>query len=492
MIGVPDGSGLTQLPESADGNRTDRPPPRLGPSHVLPRPTATRDHDETAHRNVICCLMVLEIADYDAKPVFDQIRLTQDFQRLLSDATAHATSHDLVSMVREDGALLSFLADPGECLTTALTIREATLTRDRQRDLLLRIGISLGRAQIAKDEFGHTYVSGEGRQDADRLMRQGPPRQISVARQFVELLSRTAPELAELLEYQGLYSDTVGPPLCLYRVPSPQTTGSEGLSNQPQTTAASSRAIDSPMQSTLAATAVPAQSTARRRNWSRGSWLGYALLPLLAAAWMVTLSSRLRVEALVSIPAAHFAAATPQTTSPEAAESLPSPVVPREMTRSAVTAPAVLANHLKRPRPVASWPAKPRKEAAPAERLKPEQRAGAEEPMPTKAPSTQGPRSATLLLAVKPWGDVHVDGRKIGVTPPLKRFELAPGLRVITITNSSLPSYQTQLTVDPGAQMTVAHDFDCISNREKTCREEFGKGLELQSRFGLEKAEAAR
>jgi hypothetical protein len=95
-------------------------------------------------------------------------------------------------------------------------------------------------------------------------------------------------------------------------------------------------------------------------------------------------------------------------------------------------------------------------------------------------------------LAVKPWGDVHVDGRKIGVTPPLKRFELAPGLRVITITNSSLPSYQTQLTVDPGAQMTVAHDFDCISNREKTCREEFGKGLELQSRFGLEKAEAAR
>src|SRR5271169_4387243 len=203
MISVPDGSGLTQLPETSDGNRIDRPPLRLGPSRVTPKPTATRDHDETAHRNVICRLMALEIADYDAKPVFDQIRLTEDFRRLLSDATARASSRDLVSMVREDGALLSFLADPGECLITALTIRESVLTRDRHRGLPLRIGINLGKAQIAEDEFGRPYVSGEGRQDANRLMRQGPPGQISVARQFVELLSRTAPELAELLEYLG-------------------------------------------------------------------------------------------------------------------------------------------------------------------------------------------------------------------------------------------------------------------------------------------------
>jgi hypothetical protein len=110
----------------------------------------------------------------------------------------------------------------------------------------------------------------------------------------------------------------------------------------------------------------------------------------------------------------------------------------------------------------------------------------------TKAPLVQGPRSATLSLAVKPWGEVYVDGRKIGVTPPLKKFALAPGLRLITITNSSLPTYQAQLAVDPGAQLTVAHDFICISDREKPCREGFGKGLELHSRFTLETADAQR
>ena len=469
----------------------------------------TPEHCGTAHRKLICCLLALEIADYDAKPVFDQIRLTQDFHNLLFDATGRTTSRDLVSIVEEDGALLSFLADPKECFTTALAIREATLTQGRYRDLPLRIGINLGKAQIAEDAFGHPHVSGEGRQDAHRLLRQGPPRQISVARQFVELLSRTAPELAELLEYQGLYSDTVGPPLCLYRVAPPQNPGPERLSDQAPTPTVSSGVIDAPTQSDLAPIAVSAQSMAKSRTWLRRPWLGYALLPLLVGAAIVTLSSRLRVEAPVFRPAAQLAAATPQPTAPKAAESLLAPVAPQEMTRSAVTTLAVLANDPKRPRPAASWRTKPRKQAAPAarriqesvpptfkkaaapeERLEPERRAGVDEP--TKAPSVQGPRSATLLLAVKPWGEVYVDGKKIGITPPLKRFDVPLGRHLITITNSSLPIYQREVTLEPDAKMTVAHDFSCVSTREKVCREGFGKGLELPSRFRLETAEAGR
>jgi hypothetical protein len=95
-------------------------------------------------------------------------------------------------------------------------------------------------------------------------------------------------------------------------------------------------------------------------------------------------------------------------------------------------------------------------------------------------------------LAIKPWGEVYVDGTKIGLTPPLKRLELAPGFRLITVTNSSLPRYQARLSVEPGARVTVAHDFECISNREKTCREGFGKGLELRSSLRFETAEAER
>src|SRR5215475_9934242 len=198
---------------------------------------------ETDSRKAICCLMVLEIADYEAKPVFDQIRLTQHLRQVLSDTTVHAGVDDVVSIVREQGAVLTFLADPEECFTTALAIREALLNQHCYRDLLLRIGINLGSVELARDEFGHAYVSGSGRRDAERVMRQGSPRQISVTRPFFEVLSRAAPELAGTLEYQGIFSDTLGPPLGLYRLSVAQNGESPGTST------ARRRITDSPAQS---------------------------------------------------------------------------------------------------------------------------------------------------------------------------------------------------------------------------------------------------
>ncbi|HTS53145.1 MAG TPA: hypothetical protein VMH26_07720 [Burkholderiales bacterium] len=464
---------------------------------------AIRDQGETGHRNVICCLLVLEIADYDAKPVFDQIRLTQDFQQLVSDTTAYATCHDLLSIVREDCALLSFLADPQECFTTALAMREATLTQPRHRDLPLRMGINLGTVQIGEDEFGHAYVSGEGRQDALRVMRQGPPRQLSVARPFFELLSRAAPELAGLLEYQGVFSDTVGPPLCLYRLPPPDDAAPENLTEQPLSTAGSLLPVDPAVQSKLMPQAVPVQPTTRRHGWLGGSGLRYALVPLLAGAAALTPANR--VDAPAVLPAAQLGSGTPQATVSEAIGFAPVPVTGEQMSRAAAGPSAALAS-ARRP-PAAARPAGPRDDAAPStpegdQRRPPtskqvaqhgrsltrQRQDGADES--SKMASALGPRSATLLLAIRPWGEVYVDGRKIGVTPPLKRFDLVPGRRVITIKNSFLPTFRVELTADPEAEITVAHDFGCVSDREKPCREGFSKGPELQSRFKLETAEA--
>ena len=37
---------------------------------------------------------------------------------------------------------------------------------------------------------------------------------------------------------------------------------------------------------------------------------------------------------------------------------------------------------------------------------------------------------------VRPWGEVTVDGRKVGLTPPLKVLQLPPGQHVIAIRNA--------------------------------------------------------
>jgi hypothetical protein len=456
----------------------------------------TLDVSETDHEHLICCLLALEIADYDAKPVFDQVRLTQEFHNLLEESKVGAGSNDLVSVVGENGALLDFFSDAQECFTTALMLREATLTQDRYRDLPLRIGINLGKAEIADDEFGNPHVSGEGALDADRLMRLGPPRQISVARAFVELLSRTAPELADLLEYEGTDSDAVDPSLCLYRVSPPQSTGSE---DQP-TTGVSLGVEDSLRQLPLASTA-QAQPRAERGNRLWRPWLGYALLAVFAAVAALPLSGHLHFGGRTSEPAA----ATSQMTPPMA---LRAPVLSEDMAHSAAATLPAQERDTKRPTPAASRRAKSTTEVTQAESPVEERTSPAfnnatvsderpvsaethESEQPTEVAPAQDRRFGTLLLGVKPWGEVYVDGRKVGITPPLKSLDVPIGRHLITVTNSSLPIYRREVTVEPDTKIRVEHDFTCVSIRDNICREGFGKGLELRSRFTLETAEAA-
>jgi PEGA domain-containing protein len=486
--------------------------------------SAIPDHRVTPHRNVICCLLALEIAEYEAKPVFEQIRSTQDLRKLLLDATAHAGSDDVVSIVREDGALLAFLADPEDCFAAALAIRESTSAQDCYRDLPLRIGITLGTVEIAEDEFGHPYVSGEGRQDVDRVMRHGPPRQVSVARPFVELLSRAAPELSVLLEYEGVFSDTVCPPLCLYRLPPLQMSVSEGPQALRAAPKSSGMLVDASLHPDLVSQAVRAQTLANRRNWLRGMWLRYALFPLIVGALLLTAPSRILDLVPNLLPAAQLATDARELAPPAPVVAASAPASSEEITHPAdaglqglpAAAPAtprptiLVDDRMSRTLPakrhsekrlpagskqVAIAGASARQKSKSAAEGATQTQAAEGRAGETEAATIQSPRAgraATLVLAIKPWGEVYIDGKKIGITPPLKRFEVAPGRRQITVTNSGLPSYQREVTLDPEEQMTVAHDFDCVSHREKPCREGFGKGLELPSRFRLDTTEAGR
>ena len=460
--------------------------------------TAKQNSGETDLRRAICCLIVLEIADYEAKPVFDQIRLTQHLRQVLSDITAHAAADDVVSIVREQGAVLSFLADPEECFTTALAIREAMLNQRCYRDLLLRIGINLGGVEIARDEFGHAYVSGAGRRDAERVMHQGPPRQISATRPFFEVLSRAAPELASTLEYQGVFSDTLGPPLGVYRLSLPSSGESPSPSTARRTIAGMSAKptrVLSPANRERGTR--PAQPAINEPCRVHRFELRYALVPLLlGAAVLAASSSRFRGDVVALMPAPRLAAAVTET-------PMPRPDGPDA--RASASPPPGTTNMQQRPRaasePAAEKPARTRstaarrgRDSAPAsERPTRLETSREQEKRIDRSAGSETPAasdSATLVLAVRPWGEVYLDGRKIGITPPLKRFQVAPGRRLVTIKNSFLPEYRIRLSVNPNAELMVAHDFGCTSDRERICKEGFSRGFEVQSRFTLETAAA--
>lgn len=66
---------------------------------------------------------------------------------------------------------------------------------------------------------------------------------------------------------------------------------------------------------------------------------------------------------------------------------------------------------------------------------------------------------ATLTLAVSPWGEVFVDGKRVGVSPPLAKLPLEPGRHVVEIRNQGFASYRGTVNLEPGKSHKIRHKF---------------------------------
>jgi serine/threonine-protein kinase len=64
-----------------------------------------------------------------------------------------------------------------------------------------------------------------------------------------------------------------------------------------------------------------------------------------------------------------------------------------------------------------------------------------------------------LQLAISPWGQVEVNGRPSGTTPPLTRLTLREGLHTVTVRNEDFPPYTVTVQVQADKPVTVRHRF---------------------------------
>ena len=67
--------------------------------------------------------------------------------------------------------------------------------------------------------------------------------------------------------------------------------------------------------------------------------------------------------------------------------------------------------------------------------------------------------AAYITIAVSPWGEVYLNGRKKGVAPPLKQLQVEPGKYTIEIRNTHFPSYKQTVEVNAQATVKVKHRF---------------------------------
>lgn len=75
--------------------------------------------------------------------------------------------------------------------------------------------------------------------------------------------------------------------------------------------------------------------------------------------------------------------------------------------------------------------------------------------LPLVLPEAEG----ELTLAVTPWGEVFVDGKRVGVSPPLNELKLPVGKHIIEIRNPGFPAYSQTLDIESESTQKIKYKF---------------------------------
>jgi class 3 adenylate cyclase len=270
--------------------------------------------------------------------------------------------------------------------------------RDGSGAVPMRLGVNLGPVRLVKDLNGQVNIIGDGINVAQRVMSFARPGQLMVSRSFYEVVSCLSRDYAKLFQHEGARTDKHVREHDVYSVVGGTPAG---------------RRFADTVARTLEGEA-PGGWLARSGPLGvRRSALATGML-----LFLVLVAGGVAARALLDQPAA--------------------PPEPVAAVQEAAPTPAPAAS------PKAESPQQ-KKAARLAER---------------KAERAEKVAAmARVELAVAPWGEILVDGKSRGVSPPLRFVELAPGAHTVEIRNSTFPAHVEKVAVKAGETARIRHRF---------------------------------
>ncbi len=404
---------------------------------------------EQPSRTLVCSIVFLDIVDYSARPVAEQMLFKQAFNKLLSAALENVHARDRVVLDTGDGAAITFLGDPEDALFVAMSLRAAARA-EATGAIAIRFGINLGPVRVVKDINGQMNIIGDGINVAQRVMSFAQSGQLLVSRSFYEVVSCLSLDYASLFSYVGARTDKHVREHEVYSV---------GIG-----TDAARRVLETGSQRVAPRRAAPRfigeLTDARPFGMHRMALLGAPLAFALLVGGGVAVRAQMRPppEALPGPGAAAKPIVKPATV----AKIEPATAAKAALVGAAKPepVPAPKTEHLAEPRKVDFPPAPQKKPVAKAPRV--QVAAAKPETAPAPAPAASPVpvvAAGVVQLAILPWGEVFVDGKSRGVSPPLRSIELPPGPHVVEVRNTSFPSYTQRLEVRSGEQVRFRHRF---------------------------------
>jgi len=392
--------------------------------------------EERGQKTIMCSVLFLDIVEYSRKSVSGQIALKDGFNTFLAAAIRNVPINDRIILDTGDGAAISFMGDVEDALKAALNLREKLLTEGAHMDppLLVCMGINLGPVRLVKDINGQPNIVGDGINVAQRIMGFASPGQILVSRSYYEAVSRLSQEYVGIFDYQGSRTDKHVREHEVYAI------------GHPGDIIAAKQKPGGPVAPEMAGGQGAVQSENSWVQAARSTFQNAS--PQQRALYVVILVGALLLT-VVAVKAKH----RPAPSLPQVAEA-PVTAVGQAASEAAAVPPIVAV-------PIADKESKAvqdKSRRAPAEQEKAAKKIATTRTL--KETTAVEPGAAALVsVAVTPWGEVYLDGRMQGVSPPLAELHVAPGKHEIEIRNTTFPAYTQGINVKAGEKIKIKHKF---------------------------------
>jgi PEGA domain len=408
---------------------------------------------ERANRTFICSVLFLDISEYSKKPVSEQIQLKDRFNSLIAESIRDIAPNDRIILDTGDGVAVNFLGDPEDALFVAMSLRESFAPKASDPPHLpARIGINLGPVRLVRDLNSQPNIIGDGINVAQRVMGFAQPGQILVSRSYYEVVLHISEGYTKLFNYEGSRTDKHVREHEVYSVGYTNSRASGIRSPAERAKVSTNEGMLQASTATRANNSQALSFLARIEPWLTNRTIVFGTASLSVGAFVLAVVVNLlghgEVSALSSQIAEHSGEkATALTRSVEG-----TPSVPRKLGEHKIRMPVARTESL----PAAKSEPSEKKEA----KLSPFAFFSRAKPAAVEPASPTPAGTALITLAITPWGEIYVDGDRMGVSPPVNEVEVAPGKRKIEIKNGGFPVYTQVVDVKADQKIRIKHKFN--------------------------------
>ena len=462
------------------GTATAREAAATATSRVLHFPETL----DRTNRTFICAVVFMDLVEYGKKPVAEQLQIKDRLNSHISGAIRDIAASDRIILDTGDGVAINFLGDPEDALFVAMNLAEGFVSSAIEA----RIGVNVGPVRLVRDVNNQPNIIGDGVNVAHHLMSFAQRGQVLVSGAYYDTVARISEDYIGLFAYQGSRTDKHVREHEVYEIAMPaaeaqaltlrrkhargklgaagKSAGNAGiLTSRPLAYAATVLSIIALAAAAFYFVTNPEQPPQTQRAQRPAP--AKAPPPLAPSSIPVTQPEVATAPALVLPEAATIpiVSVPPVQAAPSPVQQAPKKTPPKAAPRAANNRPNRGPASESRPENLRAQPATPAPAGTKAESPEPIRPVLAPilpAPAPPAPSHIQKPAmgpTAVVLLAISPWGEVFVDGKLAGASPPMSELELTVGKHRIEVRNGNFKPYQEIVDLTSNQTTKVKHKF---------------------------------